>query len=256
MQEIFNGIFFALIQGIMEFFPVSSSAHLYIAQYFLKSNNFLEIKFFLECACFLVVLFYYRSILLGNLILIFHPNRTKAIGFFLKLLLSLLPLLLYIPLLKFITFRNISFFLIWGSILMVVAELFYKRRKNTVKAESFDDITNKQAFFIGVFQGLSLFSGFSRSGSSISGGLICGLSRPLSVRFSFLISIPAIFLALTTEYIHVRPKLTLSTFVIFAICFIIASIAIKPSLALVSRVSLLGFALYRILVSVVFFFFI
>lgn len=248
MQEIFKGIFFSLIQGVAEFLPVSSSAHLYAAQMILKSSNFLEIKFFLECATFLVIAFYYQSFLLANCLLLFHHQRKKAVIFFVKIFLCTFPFLLYLPALKLFPLRSISFFLIMGGILMIVAEIFHKRKQaDPLKPFIYclEDVSFKKAFFIGAFQGLSIFSGFSRSGSAISGGLICGLSREFSVRFSFLIGLPIFFLSLVKDFYQLRPQLTLYNFFIFMICFITASRVIKPALLWVSRLNLTNFAIYR-----------
>ena len=89
------------------------------------------------------------------------------------------------------TFRSstmIAFALILGSVLMYIAEYMYKKQEISDTFPSY-----KKSLYIGLFQSLALIPGMSRSGATISGGMLVGLSRDKAVRFSFLLSVPIIF---------------------------------------------------------------
>jgi undecaprenyl-diphosphatase len=126
MQEIFITIILSLVQGVLEFLPVSSSAHLSITSSMLKLGEYKNIKFFLESATFLVVLFYFRSLLLGSLVGIFSQSSRKESCFlFLKLGLPCIPFAIAFLFLHNLI-ENVSFFLILGSVLMVLTEIKFK----------------------------------------------------------------------------------------------------------------------------------
>jgi undecaprenyl-diphosphatase len=253
MQEIFITIILSLVQGVLEFLPISSSAHLSIASSVLKLGDYKNLKFFLESATFLVVLFYFRSLLIGSLVGIFSKSsRKESCLLFLKLGLSCIPFAIAFFFLHNLL-ENISLFLILGSVLMVLTEIKFKMQG--AKTFSISDVSFKQSFFIGCFQVLSIFSGFSRSGSSICGGLICGLSRANAVRFSFLISLPLTFASLCYDFYKIKPIFNASGILGFFICLTVASIAIKPCFKIVSSVNLSFFAFYRILLAMLIIFF-
>lgn len=245
MQEIFI-IIASLVQGVLEFLPVSSSAHLSFVESYLRIEDFKNIKFFLELATFLVVLFYFRGFIVGALIGLFSESKKDSFVFFAKLALPCLPFAIAFPFLHN-SFQNISLFLILGSILMIISEIIFKKRGFTVG--NLNDISFKQAFLIGCFQVLAIFSGFSRSGSTICGGLICGLSRSLAVRFSFLVSLPLTFASLCYDFYKIKPYVNSSSTLAFISCLIIASIAIKPCFKFLSSFKLTYFAIYRIFIA-------
>ena len=130
---------------------------------------------------------------------------------------------------------------------MIASEYIYKKKKYL--ASSLDSITYKQAFAIGMFQIFAMFSGFSRSGSTISAGLITGLSRGLAVKFSFLISLPLTFASLFYDFLRIKPTLNLESSGIFIFTLLVSVMAIKPCLKLLSKISLNWFAGYRILLA-------
>ena len=243
MQDIFNIIIIALAQGFLEFLPVSSSAHLLILKNVFNIKNFSELKFFAECATFLVVLFYFYSIILGQIIGVFKKQKA-SVYFFLKVLLSTLPIAFAFPFLNN-KFSNISFFLIAGSILMLIAE-----RKQKDSTSTIFDVTFKQAFIIGIFQIFSIFSGFSRSGSTICGGLLCGLCKKVAIKYSFLISLPLTFCSLVYDFSKLKITNINQDLITFFACFCIGFFAIKICFAFLQKYKLFYFAIYRILLAI------
>jgi undecaprenyl-diphosphatase len=246
MQEIFNIFILGLIQGVLEFLPVSSSAHLELASSLLNFRELNEIKFFLELGAFLAILLYFLPLIIGELIGVFNNTKSSYL-FFAKVFVATIPFALAFPFL-YKTFANVSLFLILGSVLMIVAEVissnFAKEKVNFIEKISF-----WKAFLIGVFQVLSIFSGFSRSGSTISGGLICGLSRGLSVKFSFLISLPLTFCSLMYDFYSTKFSFSYLQVLGFAISFLTSLLFIKFAFRLLSKIKLYPFIIYRILIA-------
>ena len=247
MQEIFNIFILGLIQGILEFLPVSSSAHLGFASNLLNFEGLNKVRFFLELGTFLAILFYFLPLIIGELVGVFNKSKSSYL-FFAKVLVATIPLAIVFPFLHKI-FANVSLFLILGSILMIVAEVvsgnFFKDKVNFI-----DNISLKQSFLIGFFQIFSIFSGFSRSGSTICGGLICGLSRRLSVRFSFLISLPLTFCSLVYDFYSTKFSLSYLQVFGFIVSFLTALFFIKFAFRLLSKIKLYPFAIYRILLAI------
>ena len=241
MQEFFTIFLPSITQGILEFLPVSSSAHFSILAKWIGIINIEEAKFFAELASFLCILFYFRSLIIGHLL-----SPLQSIHFFGKILISCLPCVVAFPILKNFM-GSISLFLILGSILMIIAEYIYKKKSSCIS--DINSVTYKQAFIVGVFQIFAIFSGFSRSGSTISGGLISGLSRNLAVKFSFLISLPLTFASLVYDFVRIKPTFNLESSGIFILTLLASAVAIKPCLKLLSKISLNWFAGYRILLA-------
>ena len=182
-------VFLGFLQGITEFLPVSSSGHLFLMEQVLKSDK-LSLSFVLVlhlATFFSVFVVFFKEIK----VLIFGIQKKENFQLFLKLVVSLIPLL-FIGLF-FKSFVQQSFekntvalgFLSSGLLLF---SLFFVRKKDmSLKQMSFF-----QAFLIGLSQSLAVLPGFSRSGWTIATGLYCGLSPRSAVYFSFLISLPAI----------------------------------------------------------------
>lgn len=140
--------------------------------------------------------------------------------------------------------------LIVGGLLLIVAE-YLKPKKP--RAEGVDDMTIRQAFVIGCFQCLALWPGFSRSGSTISGGMLMGVSRYAASEFSFLLAVPMMIGATGLDLYKSIGFLTLADAPMFAVgfvmAFVVALIAIKTFLELIKRISFIPFAIYRFIVA-------
>ncbi len=190
-----RAVILGIVQGATEFLPVSSSGHLIIFSNFLGwGSGSLIFDVMLHLGTGLALVAYFWKDLVGVL------KDLKGLG--LKIFLGILPA----GIAGFLfedwfesTFRSVEsvvLFLFLGSLLMLLAEVWFRRRAERAQVLPEDstekELTYKGAFFIGLFQVLALFSGFSRSGSTISGGLFYGLKREEAARFSFLLSVPLI----------------------------------------------------------------
>ncbi|OGX68154.1 MAG: hypothetical protein A2189_05780 [Paenibacillus sp. RIFOXYA1_FULL_44_5] len=142
--------------------------------------------------------------------------------------------------------------LVIGGVFMMIAE--WQKPKKAI--ETMDELTYKQAIYIGLAQCLSLWPGFSRSGATIAGGMLSGASRAAAADFSFLIAIPVMIAATGYELLKTYKELTSSDFVFFAvgfiISFIVALLAVVTFIKLVQKLKLTYFAYYRFILAILF----
>ncbi|HOM77901.1 undecaprenyl-diphosphate phosphatase [Patescibacteria group bacterium] len=195
-MALYRAVILGIVQAVTEFLPVSSSGHLVIFSHLLGWGvGSLVFDTMLHLGTGFALVVYFWKDLVDIL------KDLKGLG--LKILLGILPAGVAGFLLETWfenTFRSVGFvvlFLLLGSLLMLFAEFWYRKglsksQNGTVELSLEKELTYEKAFFIGLFQVLALFPGFSRSGSTISGGLFLGLNREKSAKFSFLISIPIV----------------------------------------------------------------
>lgn len=177
-----DGIMLGLIQGLTEFIPVSSSGHLIVAREYLGivGSDALSVDAVFQLATILAVLVYFYKDLVNLL-----RSKTALI----TVIVGTIPALIFGIFLESrmdTIFRNthlVAWALIFGSILMYLAERFATKQ---------GELTPKKGLIIGFFQALALVPGVSRSGATISGGLLTGLTREAAARFSFVLSFPII----------------------------------------------------------------
>jgi len=146
--------------------------------------------------------------------------------------------------------------LVAGGILLIIAA----RVKRKITAEETDDITYKQALGIGLFQCLALWPGFSRSGSTISGGLLLGTSQKAAADFTFMISVPVMLGATVLDLYDSRDMLTSDDLLLFLIgfiaAFVVAMVAVVTFLNLIKKLRLEWFAIYRFVIAILFYLFV
>jgi undecaprenyl-diphosphatase len=197
MYDILISVLLGIVQGATEFIPISSSGHLILVRDILGIETIGTLGFdaILQLATALAVLVYFRVEFIELFFSFISMIRGQAIEssqrvLLLAILLGTIPAALLGLLLQDYmetTFRSASFVavtLLLGSLLFFFAE-------RVAKQDSF--LTLRKGIGIGFFQALALFPGTSRSGATISGGLILGLTREQAARFSFLLSFPIIF---------------------------------------------------------------
>lgn len=185
-----------IVQGLTEFLPVSSTGHLILAREFfnLSSENGLAVDAVLHLATALAVVVYFRNDIMRLVRSFYTWILGKGIEsedrtLILALILGTIPAVivgLSIESAIEDTFRNpslVAYALIGGSVLFFIAERLAKQTQK---------LTIGKGFAIGLFQALALIPGVSRSGATISGGLLLGLTREKAARFAFLLSFPVI----------------------------------------------------------------
>ena len=242
-----------IVEGVTEFIPVSSTGHLILSQDWLgftgrKENAFI---IFIQLGAILAVVWLYRMKFI-DVVLNLH-RKPEARSLVVNLIVATLPaVVIGLPTEKWIEahlFRPIPVAL--AFVLGGLAILFIERWYKTPSVESVDHVPLKKAFGVGVIQVLAiLFPGISRSGATIMGGLVLGLSRTAATEFSFFLAIPAMFGASLIKLIKVRDLISAADIPVFAAGFVVsflsALLVIRGLLSYVSRKSFVPFAWYRI----------
>jgi undecaprenyl-diphosphatase len=243
----------AIIEGITEFLPVSSTAHLILAGKLLKLQETEFLKSFdiaIQLGAILaVVSLWFRRLLtdrelIKRVMVAFLPTGVLGFAFY--------------KLVKTFLLGNTTIIL-WslfiGGILLIAFEFFHKKEGKEEK--DVQAITYKQAFGIGVFQALAMIPGVSRSASTILGGMLLGLRRKTAVEFSFLVAIPTMGAAVALDLLKSaetfsRDQVGMMLFGCI-ISFIVALLSVKALTAFVRRHTFLLFGFYRIVLAVTLF---
>lgn len=265
MQDFINAIILGIIEGLTEFLPVSSTGHLILAGDLLgfEGDAATTFKIVIQLGAVMAVLILYwkryLDIAKGLVTLNFKAkNKLNAVHMVLAMIPALIVYLLFNNFIKDVLFgpEPVLISLIVGGILLIVAT----RVKRKVTAAETDDISYKQAFGIGLFQCLALWPGFSRSGATISGGLLLGTSQKAAADFTFIISVPVMLGATVLDLYDSRNLLTSDDLVLFLIgfiaAFVVAMIAVVTFLNLIKRLRLEWFAYYRFALAALFYIFV
>ena len=239
----------SIVQGISEFLPVSSSAHLIIFSNIINfSNNSLIFDVGLHLGSLLAILFYFRKELLNIL------NDKKLFNL---LLIGSIPLILvgYIFYTTDIinSFRNLKI-IAWTT--LIFGLLMYCSDTFKIKKKIEKDLTIKNILIIGVMQIFAIIPGVSRSGITITAGRFLNFDRHDSTKISFYLSIPALMGASVLSLKDaVNENIEFNFFLIISIIlsFIFSYLTIKYFLIYTKKFSLKFFVIYRIVLSIVIF---
>lgn len=242
-----------VVEGLTEFIPVSSTGHLIVAQHWLHFTGERENAFiiFIQLGSILaVVVQYWRTFLELALGFFREPKARRLLG---NLLLGTIPaVVIGLPLddwvdAHFFNPRAVAAAFVLGGLAIFAVEAWYARRAAPPDAPP----TGRQALGVGFFQVLAvLFPGTSRSGATILGGLLLGLSRPAATEFSFFLAVPALLGASLVKLHHARHVLSGQDVPMFAVgflvAFLVAWVVIRALIGFVSRHSFRAFAVYRL----------
>lgn len=259
MPDFIKAILLGIVEGLTEFLPISSTGHLIIVEDFLSLSMSHPETFSISIqlgAILAVVIYnydYFKTLLFKE------PWFSQKMN---SIIIASLPVLI----LGFFAYSAIKTYLF--SINTVIASLFvgailmyfgdrYSRNNKIHTSADLNSITYKQAFMIGCFQCLSLWPGFSRSGSTIIGGLFSGLSHSIAAEFSFIIAVPIMFIAVGYDLLKSAPMLSIHDLQLigigFIVSFIIGYCSIVWFLKILKKSSLIPFVIYRICLSGVLF---
>jgi undecaprenyl-diphosphatase len=265
-MNILQSIILGIIQGLTEFLPISSSGHLVIAPYIfgwdIPAQQGFIFDVLVQLGTLLAVIVYFwrdlvhiiRAVIEGLIRRQPFVEPDARLGWL--LILGSIPAALGGVLFKDVVEGSFSapwvagLFLVGTAILLVVAEWLGKRTRKL------DSLTWLDALLIGLFQVISLFPGISRSGATISGGMVRNLDRTSSARFSFLMSIPIMIGAGGVAVIDLMQSSTfdaqLTTLLVgFVVAAIVGYLSIRWLLAYLTKRRFYIFAVYCLLVSVV-----
>ena len=262
--ELIKALILGLVEGLTEFAPVSSTGHLIIVDdLWLKSTEFLgqssanTFKIVIQLGSILavVVVFWKR---LWSLLGFYRVDGQKINERFnlLHVIIGMLPAVVIGFALKNLIDEHlfgaepVIFALVAGAILMMAADRFAPKKP---KVLTLDDITYRQAFSVGLIQCFSLWPGFSRSGATISGGVLLGMNYRTAADFTFIMAVPIMLGASLVSVMSNWDELSidhLGFYIVgFVSAFLFSLIAIKFFLRLISRIKLMPFAIYRLILA-------
>ena len=261
IHQLWVAAILGIVEGLTEFLPVSSTGHMIIVGHLLgfegdKAETF---EVVIQLGSILAVVFMFWRRLFGLIGIHFGEVKHEGVGSghltLIHILLGMVPavaigLIFHDQIKTLFNPINVMYALIVGGFLLLAAEFFKPKQP---KAAGIDDISYLQAFMIGCFQCLALWPGFSRSGATISGGMLMGVSRYAASEFSFILAVPMMMGATVLDLYKSRGFLTIDDFPMFAVgfvtAFIVALIAIKLFLHIIKRISFVPFAIYRFIVA-------
>ena len=249
LQEIIEILILSAIQGISEFLPVSSSAHLILVSNFyeLKTSSLL-IDISLHLGSLLAIIIYFKKDLLDL------RNNKKL---FQLIVVGSIPLILVGFILHYTEliyiFRNIE---VIASTTLFFGVILFFADQNKIDKNISNNLNIKSVLFIGLFQILALVPGVSRAGIAITAARFLKFNRVDASKISFLLSIPALsgasFLGLK-DLFNQTIEINYLIFVAIALSFIFSYITVKYFLIYINRFSLNIFVFYRILIGLVLF---
>ena len=236
----------SLIQGVSEFLPVSSSAHLVLfSEYYEFNNQNLLIDISLHLGSLIAIIFYFRRDLFN-----FVQNKS----FLIKIILGTIPIIpvgyiLYKT--ELINFLRSLEVIGWMSLIFGI--LLYISDKFEITKKIDTEFTNSSAIIIGLFQILALIPGVSRSGITITSGRLLGFSRLDSAKISFFLSIPTLgaasLLGIYNIYKEGSAELNFLAIIAVIFSFIFSYFTIMLFLNFIKKFSLNVFVIYRIILS-------
>lgn len=258
-----------IVEGLTEFLPISSTGHLIIAGDLLNFNG-PEVNTFsiaIQAGAIFAVCWFYRVKLFGIIKHLLTPGKDQQLA--VNIVVAFLPaavlgvlLANYIEQLLFNPI-TVAIALVVGGLIIFWIENLHAKRNYAPRVQSMDDMTIKDAFLVGCMQCIAMIPGTSRSGATIIGGLVLGLSRKAATEFSFFLAIPTIFGAtvysLAKIFLRVSNELsfvwttdmTVGFAVGFIVSFISALIVVKWLLRYVSSNDFKSFGWYRIIFGVI-----
>jgi undecaprenyl-diphosphatase len=246
-------IILGIVEGLTEFLPVSSTGHLILVGDLMNFNDdkgkLFEIV--IQVGAILAVCWEYRAKIAA--VIVGLPNQKSAQKFTLNLMIAFVPLaslgLLFGKHIKAVLFKPIPVALafIIGAFIIIWAE----KREHKIRIHEVEDLSPLDALKLGIAQAFALIPGTSRSGATIIGGLLFGLSRKAATEFSFFLAIPTLIIASIYDLYKHRDLLELATDAPYfaaglIAAFLSALLAIKGLLRYISHHDFIIFAWYRI----------
>ncbi len=264
--ELIKALVLGFVEGMTEFAPVSSTGHLIIVddmwlqiEEFLGARSKFTFMIIIQLGSILavVVVFWKR---LFSLVGLYKIDGAKKNGGFnlAHVLVGMLPAVIlgfaFKDLIDKYLFgtQTVIYALVAGSILMIAADKLGPKKPSVT---SLDQITYRQAFTVGMVQCLSLWPGFSRSGATISGGVLFGMNHRTAADFTFIMAVPIMMGASLVSILKNLEYLSMDDWgfylVGFLSAFVFALISIRFFLQLISKVKLMPFAIYRLVLAAV-----
>lgn len=266
---VLKALFIAIIEGLTEFIPVSSTGHMILASNIIGFKgafvDMFEVVIQLG-AILAVVVLYWKKIsdsVVEFFTYIFTKGKEGKTGFQfgINVIVGCIPMLIvgltfYKKIKSLFNVGAVVIGLIVGGILLIVIEnKFRKNKKKSIK--NIDNITPMQSLIVGAFQVLSVWPGMSRSASTIMGGWIAGFSTTVAAEFSFFLAIPAMIGSsgmdlLEFDYSGMNLTLWISLILGFIVAFVVSIFVMDKFVSYLKKKPMRVFAVYRIGLGIVF----
>jgi len=259
--ELLKAIFLGIVEGITEWLPISSTGHMILVEEFIQLNASAAFK-----EMFFVVI--QLGAIMAVVLLFFHklnpfsPSKSKrekkdTMSIWYKVIVGVIPAgvlgVLFDDWLNdhLYNYQTVAIMLIVYGILFIIIESRNKGRGGNIR--TFNDLSYKTAFLIGMFQVLSLIPGTSRSGATILGAILLGTSRYIAAEYSFFLSIPVMFGASALKLVKFGFSFTSMEIAILLtgmiVAFAVSIIAIKLLLGYIKNNDFKVFGWYRIILG-------
>ncbi|MBX4267697.1 undecaprenyl-diphosphate phosphatase [Clostridium estertheticum] len=263
---ILKSIIIAIVEGITEFIPVSSTGHMILIGWAISFQGefakMFEVVIQLGAIMAVVVLYWHKIkesvIEFFKFIFTRGKEGKKGFKFGVNVITASIPMgivgvVLYKKIKTLFTPEAVIVGFIVGGLLLLIVEKKFGGRNH--KVDSLDTITTMQSFKVGLLQLLCVWPGMSRSASTIMGGWIAGLSTPIAAEFSFFIAIPAMIGAtgkdlFEYDYSTMTLSLWIALIVGFVVAFIVALIVMRKFVEYLKKKPMKVFAVYRIVVGI------
>lgn len=254
-MSILQSIILAIIEGLTEFLPVSSTGHMILASSIMKIQDDAFVKTFeiaIQLGAIMAIVWLYAKRFLKGFTLYFKLGiafvPTAIIGF------------LAYDFIKSYLFNSIvvAISLIIGGIVLIFIDKKLLHQES--KTDEIENISYKNAFFIGLIQCFSMIPGVSRAAATIIGGVFNGLNKKQAMEFSFLLAVPTMAAATGYDLLKTQINFTQNELILLGIglvvAFITAWLAVKVFLKIVENYGFKHFGYYRIAIGILFLLFI
>ncbi len=248
-MDIFQSIILGIIEGFTEFLPISSTGHMIVVAKYIglsQTTNTKAFEVIIQLAAILAVVFLYKD-----------KFDLKKIELWKRVIIAYFPIAIvgFIfrhQIKELFSLQIVATMFIVGGVIFLIVEKFYKESDHRVK--DVEQVTYKQALYIGFAQIFALIPGTSRAGSTIIGGILSGLDRKCSAEFSFLLAFPVMLTVSGYDFIKHYKEFSNQNFLVLAVgfitSFIVAYITIKLFISFLERFTFVSFGVYRILFGI------
>jgi undecaprenyl-diphosphatase len=244
-MSVFEAIILAIVEGITEFLPISSTGHMIIASSLMGIQSSTLVKIFTVNIQFGAIL---------SVVILYYKRFFQNLDFYYKLLVAFIPAAVIGFLLgDFIDslLENVwvvAINLIIGGIILVFVDKWFNSTDETIKPTTYPN-----ALKVGFFQCIALFPGVSRSASTVIGGMTQGWSKKQAAEFSFFLAVPTMFAAsaykLFKSYKSIENEDISILLIGNAVAFVVAMLAIKFFISILTKYGFKYFGYYRIIVG-------
>lgn len=252
IADLARAALLGVLQGLTEFLPVSSTAHLLIGERLIGYDDPGGVfTVMIQLGSVLAVMWLYRQRIID--VIAGLPTKPEARRFALMLLVAFAPAVLagifLADFVKTVLYEALGL-IAWALILGGAAMLLIERFRPNPNVDDAAATPIPRALGVGIFQTLALLPGVSRSGATIFGGLLLGLDRRAAAEFSFFLAMPTMAAAFAHDFLEVKDQIGADRIaeiaVGFVFAFLSAALVVKPFLNFVTKIGFAPFAWYRI----------